>query len=351
MQRFGRLHAIVFVSVVIASIPAVRADAPRTAEQTRLEFLKIIDRPRVDLSPELRQEGVKGEIVRFHLTYSSEASQRVPGIVLAKRQLLHDGNRHPAVIVLHGTGGRKEGNLRWLERLADKNFIAIAIDGRFHGERGTPADYNAAIARAFAEGGSHPLYYDAAWDVMRLVDYLQTLPSVDPNRIGLIGISKGGIETWITAAADQRIAVAIPCISLQSFQWGLEHDGWKTRVGTVQPGFDAAAKSAGVAAPGADFAKAFYDRVIPGIHDQFDAPVMVTLIAPRPLLGISGEKDPINPLPGVRMCEQSAKAAYEKNGAADKFKLIVEPGAGHTVTRDSQTAAIEWFTKWLGDTR
>jgi len=172
---------------------------------------------------------------------------------------------------------------------------------------------------------------------------------VDAQRIGLMGISKGGIETWLTAAVDPRISVAVPCIALQSFQWGLEHDAWHRRVGTVQKGFDAAAKGAGVQTPDAQFAQKFYDRLIPGIHEQFDGPQMIKLIAPRPLLGISGEKDPINPLPGVRLCEQSAQDAYQSAGASDKFKLLIEKDAGHTVTPEGQAAAIEWFSRWLGD--
>ena len=114
------------------------------------------------------------------------------------------------------------------------DFIAVSIDGRYHGERGKPADYNAAIAKAFAQGGEHPMYYDTVWDVMRLIDYLQTRPDVDGKRIGLIGFSKGGIETWITSAIDTRVACSIPCIGVQSFAWALANDAWHARVGTVQ---------------------------------------------------------------------------------------------------------------------
>ena len=46
---------------------------------------------------------------------------------------------------------------------------------------------------------------------MRLVDYLATRDDVDARRIGLTGISKGGIETYFTAAVDKRIAA--PCRS------------------------------------------------------------------------------------------------------------------------------------------
>jgi pimeloyl-ACP methyl ester carboxylesterase len=302
----------------------------------------------VDLAPQVDPQGTDGGITRSHFTYDSEAGERVPGIMLAKEDVLKDGQRHPAAIILHGTGGSKESELGVLRRLAEKNILAVAIDGRYHGERGKQTDYNAAIARAFVDGKAHPLYFDTVWDVTRLIDYLQSRPDVDGRRIGLMGISKGGIETWLTAAVDTRVAVAIPCISVQSFNWGLEHDAWHNRIGTVKRGFDAAARSAGVDKPDADFVRRFYDRLLPGIYSRFDGPAMLPLIAPRPLLVISGEKDPINPLPGLRLCEETTTAAYAMAGAAEKFKVIVEPETGHNVTPDAHAAAVEWFVKWLG---
>jgi poly(3-hydroxybutyrate) depolymerase len=335
---------LVLTGIVRAEAPAA---APLTAEETRQAFLKIIDRPRVDPAPEVKEESTEGGITIFHFTYSSEANQRVPGVLRIQQEFLKDGKRHPATIILHGTGGKKESELALMRKLAEKGFVAVAIDGRYHGERGNIADYNAAIAKAFADGGAHPLYYDTVWDIMRLIDYLQSRPDVDPQRIGMMGFSKGGIETWMTAAIDTRVAVAIPCISLQSFKWALENDAWHRRIGTVQKAFEASAKSAGVEKHDAAFVRTFYDHVLPGIYDRFDAPTMMTLIAPRPMLAISGEKDPINPMHGVELCEESAKAAYAKANASDKFKSIVEPNTGHAVTKDAEAAAIEWFVEWL----
>jgi len=334
---------------------AARAENPASqptadpAQKTRDALLAIIDRPRVALSPRETSQGVEGDLARFQFTYASEAAQRVPGILLAKPDLLKDGRRHPAVIVLHGTGGNKTSEIPTLKTLAEDNFIAASIDGRFHGERGSQADYNAAIAQAFADGKSHPLYLDTVWDVMRLIDYLQSRPDVDPNRIGLIGYSKGGIETWLTAAIDPRVAVAIPCISAQSFAWGLENDGWHHRVGTVQKSFDTAARAEGIDKPDAAFVKKFYDRLLPGITTRFDGPQMLPLIAPRPLLIISGENDPINPIQGVRLCETSTKLAYTNANASDRFDLIIEPNTAHAVTKSAHTAATEWFKKWLSN--
>jgi dienelactone hydrolase len=343
-----RVSCVVFLALIFVAAPAALAEGLKP-EERRERFLKLVDRPRVEPEPTISEKTETDGVVEYHFDFSSEADQRVPVIALLKQSLIDDGKRHPCAIVLHGTGGKKEGELPILRKLAAKNFVAVSIDGRFHGERGKSEDYNNAIARAFRDNGSkgHPLYYDTVWDVMRLVDLLQTRPEVDGDRIGLMGISKGGIETWLAAAADPRIAVAIPCISLQSFEWSLGHDAWQTRVGTVKAGFSAAAKSEGIDKPDAKFARRFYDRVIPEIYSTFDGPAMLPLIAPRPLLGISGDRDPINPLPGARLCEEAAKAAYAKAGAGDKFQLMVEENTPHSVNAKGEAAAIAWFVKWL----
>ena len=66
---------------------------------------------------------------------------------------------------------------------------------------------------------------------MRLIDYLETREDVDARRIGLTGISKGGMEAYLAAAVDPRIAVAVPLIGVQSFRWALDHGAWDSRPG------------------------------------------------------------------------------------------------------------------------
>ena len=55
---------------------------------------------------------------------------------------------------------------------------------------------------------------------MRLIDYLETRDDIDPRRIGLMGFSKGGIETYLAAAADPRVAVAVSLWAAWSIQTG-----------------------------------------------------------------------------------------------------------------------------------
>lgn len=314
---------------------------------SRTDFLKLIDRPRVALSPQVELLPATNGITQIHFSFATDAAQRVPGLLLASTNF---SGRRPVVIALHGTGGSKANMLALCRKLAERGFIAVAIDGRYHGERKTGKgqnDYNDAIVRAWQGSGEHPFYYDTVWDVMRLVDYLATRTDVDSSRIGLIGISKGGIETYLAAAADPRIAVAAPCIGVQSFDWALENNDWQGRVATIQPAFDAAAKDAGVAKPDTEFVKRFYDRVVPGIYSEFDGPEMVSLIAPRPLLVINSDSDNHTPLPGVNVCIEAAQKVYAADKAGDCFSVIIQKNTAHQVKPESERAAIDWFVKWL----
>src|SRR5947209_16650521 len=106
--------------------------------ETRQAFLKLIDRPRVDLAADESRSQADG-LARIDFSFSSEPSQRVPGILLEKSA----ETRKPAVIVLHGTGGKKEGELGYMKQLAAHGFAAVSIDARYHGQRGGQPDYNA----------------------------------------------------------------------------------------------------------------------------------------------------------------------------------------------------------------
>ncbi|MEO7414356.1 MAG: acetylxylan esterase [Opitutaceae bacterium] len=333
-----------------ASLALVFALAPAlNAADTRAEFLKLIERPRVALAAEAKPLPPTNGIVRVDFTYSADATNRVPGILL-KSESAPQGRR-PVVICLHGTGGSKVSDLPFMTELARAGFIAVSIDGRYHGDRSKSrkgsAEYVDAILRAFRTGQEHPFFYDTAWDAMRLIDYLETRDDVDPKRIGLFGISKGGIETYLTAAADPRVAVAVPCIAVESFRWAVENNSWQSRIGTVQAAFDSAAKDTGIEKPGAEFVHTFYSRVAPGLDREFDGPSMVPLIAPRPLLSINGEVDPRTPMPGLQLCVEATHAAYRATGADEKFVLRVQPKTGHKVNPDSFVAAQEWFVRWL----
>lgn len=308
----------------------------------------MIDRPRVPLAAEQKKLSDANGLEQWHFIYAADSMQRVPGLLVKAN---HSTGKRPVVISLHGTGGNKESQIELLQQLAHRGFIGIAIDGRYHGERikagkGSAA-YNEAMLRTYRTGKELPFLYDTVWDVLRLLDYLETRDDVDAKRIGLIGFSKGGMETYLAAAVDARIAVAVPFIGVQSFRWALEHNSWQSRVETFQAAINQAAKDEGKSEVNAEFVRHFYHRVMPGIADRFDGPQMVPLIAPRPLLVINGDSDPRTPMLGLMECVDNAKAAYARAKAADKFKFTLQPKTGHAVTPEARQEAIAWLEQWL----
>lgn len=320
-----------------------------SAAQKRAGFLRLIQRPRVNLAPEQKDLGEADGLKRSHFSYATEAGQRVPGLWY---QAAAAQGRRPVVIILHGTGGHKEGMKELLSTYARAGFVAVAIDGRHHGARTAAgkgsAEYQDAILRAWRTPGRvYPFFFDTAWDVIRLLDYLETRAEVDAKRIGLIGTSKGGIETYLAAAVDPRIAVAVPLIGVQSFRWALEHDAWQSRIGTIQQAVDTAAKDSGGEKVDAAFVQKFYARVAPGIDGRFDGPAMLPLIAPRPLFVINGDSDARTPMPGLMLCIEAARVSYRAARAEDRLKFLPQKDTGHKVTPAAHALALEWFKQWL----
>jgi dienelactone hydrolase len=344
-----RLNWLAAAWLLLLAPLAALADA---ASETRAAYLAVIDRPRVALEPELREMPAVEGLRKYHLWFRADASERVPGYLLLPDSKTFKGPR-PAVIALHGTGGNKDSSqtAELVLKAARAGFIGVAIDGRFHGERipggSGAAEYNVAMTQAFKSGQGHPFFYDTTWDVMRLIDYLATRKDVDAARIGLTGISKGGIETYLAAAADPRVAAAVPYIGVQSFKWALDNGQWRARIATIQSGFDAAASAAGKSPGDINFVREFYARVVPGIDGPFDGPAMLPLIAPRPLLVINSDSDANTPVAGVRLAVRSAQPAYATANASDRLQLIIQEDSPHRVNPESIDAGIAWFVKWL----
>ena len=263
--------------------------------------------------------------------------------------------KYPAVIALHGTGGNKDGLRSWLVDLAKRGIIGVAIDARYHGERSGGAKgssaYITAITKAWktpkGEPQEHPFYYDTCWDLWRTLDYLETRPDVDAKKLGMFGISMGGIETWLAASVDDRVRVAAPLIGVQSFRWSLENHKWQGRANTIKGSHDVAAKDLNELKVNQRVCRELWSKVIPGILDDFDCPNLIRLFAGRALLIANGELDGNCPIEGAKLAFKATEDAFAKANAKNKLKILVAEKVGHKVTEDQRKATLEWFSLWL----
>lgn len=291
------------------------------------------------------RDGLLWELVSF----ISEPAQVVPALVIrpigAGSAAVQPERRLPAVVVLHGLGGSKEGMASLMAELGRRGYLALAIDARWHGER-SPG-LQTAMIRAYRSHRGHPYVFDTVFDLFRTLDYLQTRPDVDAQRIGMIGVSMGGQETWLTAALDPRVRVAVPAIGVNSFAWTVAHGQWQARARLLPQVYEAVCADLGEPEVDARVYRAVWDRLTPGLLDRFDGPRLLPLIAPRPLLVLNGARDPLVPIEAARIAAESARRAYEAAGVADRFRFEVAPDAGHTVTPAQRRLAFDWFDRWL----
>ncbi|KAL7122073.1 hypothetical protein ACP275_01G022900 [Erythranthe tilingii] len=282
----------------------------------------------------------------FYLTTEAGEQGRLPVLILKLKE--NSQKRRPAIVFLHSTHKCKEWLRPLLEAYASRDYIAIAIDSRYHGERAKNlTTYRESLVSSWKKGDTMPFIFDTVWDLVKLADHLTQRDDIDPSRIGITGESLGGMHAWFGAAADTRYSVVAPVIGIQGFRWAIDHDKWQARVDSIKAVFEEARTDLGKSAIDKEVVEKVWDRIAPGLASDFDAPYTVPAIAPRPLLILNGKEDPRCPLGGLEIPESKARKVYEKANAVDDFKLIAQPGIGHQMTSLMVKEASDWFDQYL----
>ncbi len=264
---------------------------------------------RTALKPRLLSRSEQHGYIHELVDYIGAPGDRIPAHLL----LPDVKEARPAIIAIHGHGygaddgvGIREDGSRRQEpetyhrdfglALCRLGFVVIAPEMAGFGRRrelSAIADSRSASScqELFIWSlmmGSSPIAV-RAWDIMRTVDYLTTRQEVIPDRIGIMGISGGGMVTLFSAALDQRLSAV--CISgyLNTFRssvLSIEHC-----ICNYAHGLLADAEMADYAAT----------------------------IAPRSLCLESGIQDPIFPIDATRKTAAILATLYHKLGYGDHF--------------------------------
>jgi hypothetical protein len=158
-----------------------------------------------------------------------------------------------------------------------------------------------------ADVGQHKVYEEnrtlmgeRLWDVMRCVDFLETLPEVDKARIGCAGLSLGGEMAMWLGAMDERVSAVVSA-------------GFLTRMDQMEQGHCMCWK---------------FD----GLRELADWADIYCLIAPRALQCQNGMQEPPTDfsVPLAQEALAEIRLIYKDLGAENQAELDVHPG-GHEV--------------------
>jgi len=134
------------------------------------------------------------------------------------------------------------------------------------------------------------------WDTMRSIDWIETRPELDANRVGCMGISGGGTCAQFTSALDLRIKAAFISGYLNTF---------RDSIMSVSH---------------------CIDNYVPGILNWAENYDVASLIPPRFLFSEGGDRDPIFPVRATRESFARVKRVYEILGVPERAQQEIFEG-------------------------
>jgi dienelactone hydrolase len=154
-------------------------------------------------------------------------------------------------------------------------------------------------------------------DLSCAVDLLASLPSVNRERLGVIGHSLGGLQALWLAWYDARIIAAVSSCGFGLLR-ALMREG-------INHGF------------------ATY---VPGLLNVCDLDMVTAAVAPRAFMVTAGESDPLFPIDGARDIVATAQRQYAAAGAQERFVAILFP-SGHSFPDEVKAEAYAFLDRWL----
>ncbi|MCC7147363.1 MAG: GNAT family N-acetyltransferase [Phycisphaeraceae bacterium] len=202
------------------------------------------------------------------------------------------------------TGIPIEGDRDFALGCMSRGIAALCLEQRCFGERrellqAARFEHNTchdAVMRALMLGRT--MIGERVYDVDRAIDYLASRPDMDLARLGVMGNSGGGTISTFAAALLPRVRFAMPSCYFCTF---------------------------------ADSIMSIYhcaDNYIPSLYLHAEMYDVLGLFAPRPVVVVAGQTDPIFPIAGVHKAFAALKKIYRAAGAPDNCKLVVGP-EGH----------------------
>ena len=159
------------------------------------------------------------------------------------------------------------------------------------------------------------------------------------SRVGMLGLSMGGMESLLLAAVDERVGCVVSVSGQLSWHDVFETNSWKL-IFTGLPLTDRLRT---------ERATDVYDAFLRQMPELaiLDSPRIAASLAPRPLLIMTGEQDPYITPAATRRTYDASLSSYSQTPA--RLKMWIAPNVGHAFSTPMQLRALAWFKRWLMD--
>jgi dienelactone hydrolase len=172
---------------------------------------------------------------------------------------------------------------------------------------------------------------EAERSIPKMIDYLRSLPQLDPDRISIAGSSTSGFMALQAMAADPRISLGVVRVACGDYHTFL-------RLSNLGLAGDPRWLVDGEMVLDPDY-EAEIRRIEPIRRaDRFP---------PRPLLLVTGAADQAIPAECAHRTADRLASAYSAAGMADHFRFVELEGHGHDLGAESADLAFEWWERWL----
>jgi dienelactone hydrolase len=165
-----------------------------------------------------------GEEQRDGYRFEKLIFQTMPGVWMTAFAYVPDGKGpFPAILQVHGHWkGAKQDPVPQARCIgaAKLGFFVLAVDAFGAGERGISknlGEYHGEMVGATLFPIGRPLSGIQVYENMRAVDYLQSRPEVNPEKIGITGASGGGNQSMYAGCYDERIGCVVPTCSVGTY--------------------------------------------------------------------------------------------------------------------------------------
>lgn len=249
------------------------------------------------------------------LLVPDKRAARAPGLLyihwhggmydLGKEQLLVGDDAQPAYVPV----------------CAGKGLVTLAIDSWCFGER--KHDHNGSRGEAdtfkYMLWKGQVLWGMMMFDEFRALDYLATRPEVDPNRLGVLGMSMGATKAWWLAALDPRVRACMDVCCLTDFQELIKIHNLSGH---------------GI----------YY--YVPSLLKHFQSEQINELIVPRARLSVNGRLDDLTPPAGVERIRDYLLPLYQKYGKSEDCHIELFD-CPHTELPAMRKLILAWMDNYL----